>query len=73
MPSMPPSLRAGGDVLSAGRRRRRRIAGRSDRQADGRAGDRSRLDAEKRDFAVQFGADETLDYTKADWRYTIKG
>ena len=29
--------------------------------------------AEKRDFAVRFGADETIDYTKADWRETLKG
>ena len=29
--------------------------------------------AEKRDFAVRFGADETIDYTKADWRKTLKG
>src|SRR5258705_715085 len=28
--------------------------------------------AEKRDFAVRFGADETVDYTKADWRDTLK-
>jgi NADPH:quinone reductase len=27
---------------------------------------------EKRDFAVQFGADETIDYTRADWRDTLK-
>jgi NADPH:quinone reductase len=28
---------------------------------------------EKRDFAKDFGADETIDYTKADWRDTLKG
>ena len=28
--------------------------------------------AEKRDFAVRYGADETIDYTKADWRDTLK-
>ena len=28
--------------------------------------------AEKRDFAVKFGADQTIDYTKADWRDTLK-
>ena len=27
---------------------------------------------EKRDFAVRFGADETIDYTQADWRDTLK-
>lgn len=28
--------------------------------------------AEKRDFAVRHGADETIDYTRADWRDTLK-
>jgi NADPH:quinone reductase len=28
--------------------------------------------AEKRDFAVRFGADQTIDYTKADWRDALK-
>jgi NADPH2:quinone reductase len=28
--------------------------------------------AEKRDFAVRFGADQTIDYTKPDWRDTLK-
>ena len=28
--------------------------------------------AEKRAFAVQFGADQTIDYTQADWRDTLK-
>ena len=28
--------------------------------------------AEKRDFAVRYGADLTIDYTKADWRDTLK-
>jgi NADPH2:quinone reductase len=28
--------------------------------------------AEKRDFAAKFGADQTIDYTKADWRDTLK-
>ena len=28
--------------------------------------------AEKRDFAVRFGADQTIDYTQADWRDTLK-
>ena len=28
--------------------------------------------AEKRDFAVRFGADQTIDYTEADWRDTLK-
>jgi NADPH2:quinone reductase len=28
--------------------------------------------AEKREFAVQYGADQTIDYTKADWRDTLK-
>jgi len=27
---------------------------------------------DKRDFAVRFGADETIDYTRADWRDTLK-
>jgi NADPH2:quinone reductase len=27
---------------------------------------------EKRDFATRFGADETVDYTKPDWRDTLK-
>ena len=27
---------------------------------------------EKRDFAVQFGADDTIDYTQPDWRETLK-
>jgi NADPH2:quinone reductase len=27
---------------------------------------------EKREFAVQYGADQTIDYTKADWRDTLK-
>ena len=29
--------------------------------------------AEKREFATGYGADETIDYTKADWRDTLKG
>ena len=29
--------------------------------------------AEKRDFAVRYGADDTIDYTKADWRDTLEG
>jgi NADPH:quinone reductase len=28
---------------------------------------------EKREFASGYGADETIDYTKADWRETLKG
>ncbi len=28
--------------------------------------------AEKRAFAVRFGADQTIDYTRADWRDTLK-
>lgn len=28
---------------------------------------------EKRDFAVRHGADQTIDYTQADWRETLKG
>ena len=28
---------------------------------------------EKREFAAGYGADETIDYTKADWRDTLKG
>jgi NADPH2:quinone reductase len=28
--------------------------------------------AEKRDFALQFGADQTIDYTQANWRDTLK-
>jgi NADPH2:quinone reductase len=28
--------------------------------------------AEKRDFALQFGADQTIDYTRANWRDTLK-
>jgi NADPH2:quinone reductase len=27
---------------------------------------------EKRDFALRFGADQTIDYTKADWRGSLK-
>src|SRR5438445_57531 len=27
---------------------------------------------EKRDFAVRFGADQTIDYTKTEWRDTLK-
>ncbi|HZC95372.1 MAG TPA: zinc-binding dehydrogenase [Bradyrhizobium sp.] len=27
---------------------------------------------EKRDFAIRFGADEAIDYTRADWRDTFK-
>ena len=27
---------------------------------------------DKRDFTTRFGADETIDYTKADWRETLK-
>ena len=27
---------------------------------------------EKREFAVRHGADDTIDYTKADWRDTLK-
>jgi NADPH2:quinone reductase len=29
--------------------------------------------AEKRDFALKFGADQTIDYTQANWRDTLKG
>ena len=28
---------------------------------------------EKRDFATGYGADDTIDYTRADWRDTLKG
>lgn len=28
---------------------------------------------EKREFAVRYGADETIDYTRTDWRDTLKG
>ena len=44
----------------------------ADRQAARCARDRRRLTEDKRKFAKNFGADATIDYTRADWREALK-